>query len=644
MVLLYIICLIASILILSGYCVVNDRYSLNTLGMMLTVVASNGGYLFLVIAQSEEAALAATRVSYVAGAFLPMLIFLSVAEVCQFKINVYIKAIMFFVQISLFLIICSIGYTGLYYKSVNLVQYNGITHLEKVYGPFHSIYQFTLVGYFVACLIVSIISFSKKNIVSSKNIAVVLGIYTLGVGGYVLERVLHLNYEIVPFVNTFLFSCILFPIYRTSSYYYTRDNINRVYEQSQDIGYISFNIALEYTGSNETARNIFPEMAQFHIDKHVPASADVINNEIIPLIYKFREDENTDSCAIKIKDIDYDVKIHKILKRQKKVIGYLVELRDASERQKYIDMVEEYNQKLQKEVEDKTQRVQDMQHRMVMGFDHSETAYSIIKVETDENNRPCDWTYVYMNDSMARLLGIRKEDLVGKRFLEVVPDGDESWLNYYYPAAFENKSFIFEASPREIGIFMKVQCFPLDYGFCGCVLEDASSAKELMRNKAEVEMINDALCSDYYVTYVVDMETGSTHTYERNSLFRKSSNTVFVRGHYDDLSKSMVSGNYVLEQDKAEFDPVRDFEHLKKTMANNNHYILSYRVMINERFLYFQTHFAITYDGNRKYCIIALKSITDQIKKEIEQKQIVEEALAKAEVANESKSTFLSNM
>ena len=641
---LYLACLIVSVLILAGYCMVNDKYSLNTLAMMLAVIVSNSGHYFLVISKSLDSAISATRLTFTAGCFLPMIVFFSMLEICQIKIAEYKRAIIYLMQTALFGITCGIGLNNLYIKSMDFKLFNGVPFIEKTYGPFYYFYIFTFVLYFVLCLSVLFKAEKLRNVVSFKNVLIVFGVYIFAFAGYLLERLMNSPYSIVPFVNTYLTGCLIIVMNRNASSYYTQDNITRVYEQSNDSCFISFGMNLEYMGSNAKAKELFCEIATFSVDKPVPESAELFNKDIISRLESFRNNGEYDNSYIKIGDSEWEIKIHDIKKRQEKIIGYLVELMDISQRLEYVSMVEEYNHKLQKEVDEKTQRVQEMQQRMVMGFDHSETAYSIIKVEVDDNNQPYDWSYVYVNDSMTRLLGTRKEELLGKKFLATFTDGDEKWLNYYYPAAYEGKTFLFEATPQEIGIFMKVQCFPLDYGYCGCVFEDASTTKDIMRNKAELEMINDALCSDYTATYVVDMETGFTHMYEKNSLFRKMNNKLFARGHYDDFAKTITSGNFVIDSDKSEFDSVRNFAQLKNTMSENNHYIISYRMVFNGVFLYYQTHFAMTYHGNRKYCIIALKNINDQIKKEIEQKQIIEDALKKAEVANESKSSFLSSM
>ena len=107
-------------------------------------------------------------------------------------------------------------------------------------------------------------------------------------------------------------------------------------------------------------------------------------------------------------------------------------------------------------------------------FEKSDLAYCVIKIILNENNEPLDWEFVYLNDALARIEGVKKECLLHRRFFEVFPNADRKWFKYYYPAAFEDKSFVFEEVSEEIGSVLRIRCFPVEYGYCACMLEDIS--------------------------------------------------------------------------------------------------------------------------------------------------------------------------
>lgn len=104
-------------------------------------------------------------------------------------------------------------------------------------------------------------------------------------------------------------------------------------------------------------------------------------------------------------------------------------------------------------------------------FDNSPQAFCVIKVELDSNGKPEDWTFLYCNDALAKLEGYPKEELTGKRFYGLFPDGDRKWLRPYYEAAYEKKVSSFDSVSDEIGQNLHIKCVPLDgEGICGCML------------------------------------------------------------------------------------------------------------------------------------------------------------------------------
>lgn len=62
-----------------------------------------------------------------------------------------------------FFIAASPGYLDIYYKEVNLITVNGVSALDKVYGPLHVVYLFYLVSYFAAMIGVAVHAAKKRR-------------------------------------------------------------------------------------------------------------------------------------------------------------------------------------------------------------------------------------------------------------------------------------------------------------------------------------------------------------------------------------------------------------------------------------------------------------------------------------------------
>lgn len=118
--------------------------------------------------------------------------------------------------------------------------------------------------------------------------------------------------------------------------------------------------------------------------------------------------------------------------------------------------------------------MQKINHGLTLDInDYNPHAMCVIHVDLNENKKPVDWTFVYCNEPLARLEGVAKEELIGKRFYDIFPDGDRKWLKPYYKAAYEGIPDEFDDVSEEIDQYLHVEVFPTGKdGYCACTLRD----------------------------------------------------------------------------------------------------------------------------------------------------------------------------
>ncbi|MCQ2520158.1 MAG: ATP-binding protein [Lachnospiraceae bacterium] len=354
----YLICLISSIIIMALFFVLNDKYSPTMLALVLVLVISNAGYYYLSVSDNLSEALLAMKIAYTGGMFMPVLMLFSVCDTCQVTLNKYIRSILLAFQFVLLGIMNTMGTRDWYYKSVEFANDGKVSHLLREYGPFHTVHQISLAVYLLAAVGISAYSLKKKNTVSSKNVKHMLGVFVVGIFAYFGGGLLDTGFETTAASDTLLFGFILLPMTRMLGHYYISQNISRVSEQSKNACYISFGRNVEYLGCNAIAKQNFPEVLSFEIDKQITNSEGYIFREVIPLINKFKEFKNAPEKVVKIDDKDWEIKIYEILKSNKLKIGYLAEISDVTERQRYVDMVEKYNHNLEEQVEKEKEQKQ----------------------------------------------------------------------------------------------------------------------------------------------------------------------------------------------------------------------------------------------------------------------------------------------
>lgn len=191
----YIATALISFIILTAYCCIIKKRDLWFLLLFSMISVVNLGYLALSVSTTLEEALLANRISYLGSVFLPFSMLFIVLNVCRYKYRKWLPIILGTVSIIMFFIAASPGYSDIYYREVTLSTVNGVTVLEKIYGPWHPLYLFYLIFYFGATVVCTSYATVKKKI-SSVHQAVVVNIaVTVNIGVWLIEQLVKIDFE-----------------------------------------------------------------------------------------------------------------------------------------------------------------------------------------------------------------------------------------------------------------------------------------------------------------------------------------------------------------------------------------------------------------------------------------------------------------
>ena len=108
-------------------------------------------------------------------------------------------------------------------------------------------------------------------------------------------------------------------------------------------------------------------------------------------------------------------------------------------------------------------------------FDRSTRPFGIARVHLDAEGNPADVTIEYLNSAMAATADSTPEDLRGRNIYEIWPDGDRTWLDYFYRAAYQGEAVEFETVSVAYRAFQNVAIFPIVEGCCGYELQDITN-------------------------------------------------------------------------------------------------------------------------------------------------------------------------
>ena len=170
----------------------------------------------------------------------------------------------------------------------------------------------------------------------------------------------------------------------------------------------------------------------------------------------------------------------------------------------------------------------------------------------------------------------------------------------------------------------------------------AQKLQEKENERRHMEMIQ-ALSSEYSLVCFVDLWTG------RGMAVREDESGVFGSIFEGEISLEESMGLYidqfVYSDDKEMLRQEWSAAWIKKELAEKPLYSVNYRIVQDGEIKYYQVKAARAgIWGDNNGIVMGFRSVDEEMRKEIEQKNLLQDALLQANRANKAKSTFLSNM
>ena len=329
------------------------------------VPIANLGYVVINQATVLQEAVIGIKLSYIGGSYLNLFLIYTIIELSDINLKKIYKVLLMlfstFSIISAFLI----GYSTLFYKSISGEIINGNFILHKTYGPLHTVYYVQLILYMLICLGINIYSARKKMSVSNKIIRRLVICELSSTACFFIGKLFLKNLDLIP-LGYVVCELVLLLIMRRIALCDVTGTIIETIALNGETGFVSFNYEFEYLGSNALARKIFPALNELKIDK--PASKNPqINSEIISNIKEFIINEKKDHFFKKYEDKIYQIDIKRMYD-EKRRMGYILYIQDDTKDQEYISLVNEYNDKLRKEVNEKTEHIVEMHDNLILGM------------------------------------------------------------------------------------------------------------------------------------------------------------------------------------------------------------------------------------------------------------------------------------
>lgn len=227
---IYIIAAVCSLLMLVAYCIFIKKKFAWFWVLFSSICVVDVGYFALSISKTLEEALLANRIAYLGSVFLPISMLLIILNAIGLKFPKWLWIPLVCIGIFVFLVTASPGYSEIYYKdTTTLITVDGVSVLDKEYGPWHKLYMFYLIGYFVAMIASAVHATVKKRIKSGVQSVMLLGTVFVNICVWAIEQFVEIEFEFLAV------SYIITELFLIGLYGMLQENEKRIEQMRQEL-------------------------------------------------------------------------------------------------------------------------------------------------------------------------------------------------------------------------------------------------------------------------------------------------------------------------------------------------------------------------------------------------------------------------
>lgn len=363
----YYFILFACSLLLSGvYAIIwRKRFPVFITCIFILVPVSNLGYFLLSTSRVVEEAIIGIKVSYIGGCYANLFLMYTIFTLCNLNIKKWIRLLLFVIITVSYCFVLTVGHSGLFYKDISVELVNNQLVMHKTYGPVHTLYYVVIVLYMITMIAVTFHAIRKKNDVSRHRLGHLLTCELICVFLFFTGKFFSLKYDLVP-LAFLVCQAILLLIIRRLMLYDIADTAIDAIAMNGKTGFISFDEKFRYLGSNQIAKEIFPALTALRVDSSAAKNKD-LDEEIVSKIKAFEADEAKHSFFKNYKDQVFQVDINRLVDGRSNR-GYILYIQDDTKDQKYISLLNKFNDKLKDEVSEKTAHIIQMHDNLIMGM------------------------------------------------------------------------------------------------------------------------------------------------------------------------------------------------------------------------------------------------------------------------------------
>ncbi len=303
---------------------------------------------------------------YIDSTVLLTAVIFNIMRFMGIAVKSWIKLVAYIVGFGHLFIIWLCFDNDLYYKNMTLIDTGLGTATKMVNGPLkivHWIYLILVLGIIIALMIMAIV---RKGTYSRRTLTLYSLLTGVGILVYIIESILDVDFSNLPAL--YVTADILIAL--NYDHAHTHDIACLISEQQKyhgTKGYVAFDLDRNFLSCNSKIYDFVPELKKQIVDENLPP-----DSELRSIFYSLIDDYRRD--IKNVKKFDHDGRICQCeisefsIRKDGKVQGYLFDIDDVTEEEKFLQVMKDYNTTLNKEVKIKTESIKNIQEKVVLGL------------------------------------------------------------------------------------------------------------------------------------------------------------------------------------------------------------------------------------------------------------------------------------
>ncbi|MBQ3279953.1 MAG: HD domain-containing protein [Clostridia bacterium] len=239
-----------------------------------------------------------------------------------------------------------------------------VSRMTGIFNAFEHFPYLLAAIIFITCIIALILSGKKK--ISRRSVLGYLAFIGIWIAMYTVEAAGKTELSYLPF----LYVLTQFLLMASYDQMRTHDISNLITENQKDHAvrsYVAIGLNGRFLGANEKSYDFFPELRNRKAETRFTEDSE-LGRRFARIIRNYTENGiGTGSFPFGNQTLAYRISGFSVRKGGA-VRGYLIDIRDATEEKKNLELLTDYNDRLNREVAEKTRNIEAMQEKLVLSM------------------------------------------------------------------------------------------------------------------------------------------------------------------------------------------------------------------------------------------------------------------------------------